>query len=134
MAVSLEAQLRQHLKKREKRDETKKAADEADKEHKESEAELYDALRDSGMKSIKVEIDGQTVTFQPRETIYGRILDLDKALEAFEAEARTDELTKPGVEKRRLNELVRERLESGHDLPDGVDWYPQRYVSISRKG
>jgi len=33
----------------------------------------------------------------------------------------------------RLNEYVRDKLERGERLPDGIDFYAQRPISISRK-
>jgi hypothetical protein len=74
------------------------------------------------------------VVFTPRETKFGRILNLDDALDYFENRAMSDEMTKPGISKRKLNELVRELLEQGKPMPAGVDWYANRGITISKKG
>lgn len=127
--------MRRLMELREKRDTTKLAAETAEKEYRELEGELWDELSESPITgAIKLDLGEPygKVTFGVRETYYGRVLDADAALEYFENSARIDEFTKPQIVPARVNELVRERLEAGETMPDGIDFYARRYISISR--
>ena len=73
-----------------------------------------------------------TITFQPRETIYGRIIDDEAALEYYEGRAMQDDVTAPKFVMARINEEVRERHENGEKMPPGIDYYPKRFVSVTR--
>ena len=119
---------------REKRDQDKEQAETSETEYREYEAELLDEIRDSpitGTRRIDLGKYG-TVRFTPRETVYGRIVDADKAIEAFEREGLRENMTKTQISKSRLNEIVRDRLETGQPMPDGVDWYANRGFTITR--
>lgn len=122
---------------REDRDEKKTAFDTAEESYREYEAELFDAMKSSpikGTRRIDLGPPFGLVVFTPRETKFGRILDLDLALEHFEQRAMVESMTKPAIAKRKLNEMVREYLEQGKPMPPGIDWYPQRGITISKKG
>lgn len=130
------AKMRRLMEAREKRDTTKVAAESAEKEYRELESELWDEIAESPIEgSIKVDLGEPygKVTFGVRETYYGRVLDKDLALEYFEQSARVDEFTEPKIVPARVNELVRERIENNDGkMPPGIDWYPRRYIAISR--
>jgi hypothetical protein len=136
--VSEEAKstLRRHLELRDKRDEAKKAADALEKEYRESEADLFEMIEESGVKGgIKVDLGEPwgTVAFSNRSTDFGRIIDDEAALEYFSQRAMIDEVTTAKFAKKRLNEIVREMLENGEDMPPGVDYYTNRGVTITRQ-
>jgi hypothetical protein len=136
LGSDLEVKLRRFVEARTKRDEDKAAAEKSEKEYREQEAELWDELEDSPIEgAIKVNLGPPygVVAFQPKETYYGRILDEEKALDYFERTAQVDEYTAPKIVKGRVNELVRECLEAGRPTPEGIDFYAQRYVSITKK-
>lgn len=136
LGADLEVKLRRFVEARTVRDETKVASERAEKVYRAQEAELWDELADSPIEgAIKVNLGPPygVVTFQPKETYYGRILDEEKALEYFEQTAQVDEFTKPKIVKSRLNELVRQCLEAEKSPPAGIDFYASRYVSISKK-
>jgi hypothetical protein len=40
----------------------------------------------------------------------------------------------PEIRKRALNEEVRDRLQRGEALPEGVDFNARRYITVTRKG
>lgn len=130
------SKLRRLIELREERDASKQAAEKAESEYRDYEAELWDDLSDSPIEgALKVNLGEPygTVTFQPKETFYGRIIDEDAALERFEQRALVDELTEPKIAKARLHEHVREWLEQGEgNIPEGVDWYAKRFISITR--
>lgn len=134
---AIASKFRRLVELREKRDETKGAADDAEEEYREYEAELFEEMSNSPIKGTRRIDLGEPyglVVFTPRETKFGRILNLDDALDYFDQRAMTDEMTKPGIAKRKLNEMVREMLEQGKPLPPGIDWYANRGITISKKG
>lgn len=121
---------------REARDADKKRADSSEAAFREAEQEFFMALENSPVKGTqKIDLGGDIgeVSFSPRETYFGRILDSDKAQDYFEARAMADEMFQPKIAKKRLNEFVRECLDNGTPLPDGVDFYATRGITISRQ-
>src|SRR5687768_2099250 len=125
----LESKFRRLAELREDRDIAKKTAETAEAEYREYEAELFVAIEDSSLRgTVEFDFGGDlgVIRFQPRSTIYGRVIDKNAALDAFENEALVDEMVAPKFEARRLNEYVRDRLETGQELPDGVGYYERK--------
>lgn len=120
---------------REKRDLDKAAAERSEKEYRAIEGDVWEALEDSPLKPpYKVDLgEHGVVRFHPKQTIYGKIIDEDKALEYFEQRAMLDEVTAPKFAKKVINEMVRELHEQGESMPPGVDFSPTRYVQITRQ-
>jgi hypothetical protein len=112
----------------------KTESDRATEEYREVEAEVLDVLEGLGIKNFTVNLPGiGEVRFTKRKpTVYGRIVDPDAAYMALEAQGRAEELFAPKVQASRLNELVRESLEQGMPLPDGVDFYERAGITVSR--
>jgi hypothetical protein len=132
-ADELAARVREFVRLRTVRDETKAAADAAKKEFDIYQAELFDEYSRSPLKgSINIDIgDGQYVRITPRSTKYGRILDYDKALAYFKKRHKEDEFVKQDFRMGRLHELVREHIEQKKPLPEGVDYYTKEYFTIT---
>lgn len=131
----LKAKFRNLLELRIKRDEDKAAADASGRAFREAEAELYAEMEDAGMRGrISFDFGGDLgkAGFQLRRTVYGRVIDKDTAIQALEAEGLGDVIFDKSVREKRLNELVRDRMEARDGLPDGIDFYDRKGVSISR--
>jgi hypothetical protein len=129
-------QLRRLMELRTKRDETKKAAEEAEKEYRDAEADVYEALSDGPMDRLNNIDLGEPwgkVSFHAKETIYSRVIDPDALMEYFEQRAMVEEVTEPQFSKARLNEIAREAVEAAAQMPKGLDFYPRRFVQITRK-
>lgn len=119
------------------RDERKTAAEVSEKEYRDYESDLFEEIQSGPMQGTRRIDLGEPfglVAFTPRETTFGRIIDSEAAVEYFEEHGQTEEMTKPQIGKGKLNERVRELLEQGKPLPDGVDFYVNRGITISRKG
>lgn len=132
----LESKFRRLAELRETRDIDKQASENSEAAYREYEAELLETIEESALRgTVEFDFGGDLgkIRFQPRQTIYGRIIDKQAALEALEAEELTDVMTAPKIEARRLNELVRDRLENNQGLPEGIDFYARKYFTISRK-
>lgn len=121
---------------RQRRDESKKRAETDEKDYREIEADVYEALEKNPIKgTLKVDLGEPfgVVSFLQRETPFGRVYDKDKALEHFELRAMVDELTEPKFVMKRINEIVRDCVEQGKQPPPGVDYYTRRGVTITRQ-
>lgn len=129
------ADVRRLVELRTQRDRAKADADHAEAEYRAQEAVLWEKMENAGDTSVTKELDdhGARVQLVRRGTVYSKILDQDSLLDSLEQEGRTDEMTKPGFEKKRLNEFVRECLEQGRPLPEGLDFYERRYITITEK-
>lgn len=129
------ARFRELVVLREQRDKDKAALKKSEAAYRECEATLFADLEEAGIKGrISFDFGGEIgeVKFQPRQTRYGQVVDLQAAIAALKAEGLDEIIFKESVREGRLNELVRDRLESGSELPEGVGWYPRRNISISR--
>lgn len=127
-------QLREFLHLRAARDTAKAAAKRAEEAYREAEAEVWQAIEDCGLKGdLKLDLGEPhgEVRFGKRATDYGRVLDKDKALDYFDSRAMTDENTETKISEARLNELVKNILEAGGQMPPGIDYYTRRYVAIT---
>lgn len=130
------AQLRRLMEARVKRDESKKQAETDEKEYRDIEADVYEALEQTQIKgSVKVDLGPPfgTVSFSPRETYFGKVYDKEAALEHFEQRAMVEEISEPKFSMKRIHEIVRDCVEQGIKPPPGVDHYARRGVTITRQ-
>jgi hypothetical protein len=137
LSTRLDTKLRALVDLREKRDQTKDAAEAAEKRYRAEEAAVWEEIKDEhgNLTSFTVEFpDIGKVKFQRRQTIRARIIDEEKFAKWAEDEGRADEFLKPGIHKRVLNEEVREDIDHGQELPPGIDFSTTRFVSIQRQG
>lgn len=130
------ATLRRFMEMRERRDEAKKEHDEAKKEYTEAELDLFEALSENPIKgALKVDLGEPwgVVSFLPRETFYGKIVDEDEALKHYEQRAMIEEVSAPKFVMKRVNEDVRDAMEGNGNMPAGVTFYAQRGVTVTRQ-
>lgn len=121
---------------RTKRDEDKKTAENSEKAYREAEADVYEALSDGPtdrLPNIDLGEPWGKVSFHAKETIYSRVIDEEALMEHFEQRAMVEEVTEPQFSKARLNEIARDYVEQAEKLPPGLDFYPRRFVQITRK-
>lgn len=130
------SKLRRLMEARELRDETKKAAESAEKEFRAIEAEVFEEFEEAAVQgTVKVDLGDPwgVVSFRTRETYYGTIIDEEAAAEYYEQRAMMDEVSAPKFVMRRINEEVRARIEAGDmDMPPGVSFRANRGVTITR--
>lgn len=134
--ADLESKFRRLAELRETRDTDKAALERSEAEYREYESELFQTLEESSVKgSLGFDFGGDlgTIKFQPRATVYGRVIDKVAARDALEALGIDEEIMSQKVEARRLNDLVREYRDQGKDLPDGIDFYEKKFITVSRK-
>lgn len=104
------------------------AAKQAKSSHDAYQAQLFEELRDRGVKSVSTD-NGR---FDCKATIYANVNDMEAFTAWADARDLTDEFVKDAPEKARLNEFVRDCIDSGQELPDGVNWYERQYISITK--
>lgn len=134
--AGFESKFRRLAELREQRDIDKAALKSSENAYREYESELLETVADSSLRgSVEFDFgsDLGVIRFQPRATIYGKVVDKSMALDSLEAELLREEMTSPAIEARRLNELVRDRLERGEELPDGIGYYERKFFTISHK-
>jgi hypothetical protein len=133
---AFKAPFQRFLELREQRDIDKQALAKSEAKYREAESELLQQIEDAGIKGrLTFDFGGDLgkASFQLRATNYGRVVDKDAALEALKAEGLDDVIYTEAIREKRVNELVRDRLESQSELPDGIDFYTRKGISISRK-
>jgi hypothetical protein len=121
--ITLEEEIRSVRALRRDYEEKRTAADEAEAAWKKARLALWERMDATGVKSIN--IDSRTAS--AKSTIYGTISDKAKFIEW--AEENAPELVAPAPRKGLVNELVRQRLDNNEELPPGVNWYVDKYVS-----
>jgi hypothetical protein len=134
--ADFKAKFQRLLELREARDIDKAKSKKSEAEYREAEAELFAELEEAGIRGrLEFDFGGDlgVAKFQRRSTIYGRIVNKQAALESLKAMGLDDVIYEEAVREGRLNEKVREWLETKAEIPEGIDYYPREGISISRK-
>lgn len=133
----LETKLRRLVDAKRRKKETKAAATEAEKAHREEEAACYQELEEEYGDVTSITIDlgpgyGKH-TFVRQSRVYGKVFNEDLAFESLDNEALSDELTAPKVSESALNQLVQERVRNGQPLPDGITFRTRNWITDTQK-
>lgn len=132
---TFESKFRRLAELRQERDMDKTTADRSERAYRAYEAELMDEADSSSIRGTVTHDFGDdlgTVRFTfKKPTKYGTITDPHAAAQSLREMARYDEIFAPKVQGQRLNELVRELEDSGHELPEGIGKYEKRGITIS---
>lgn len=131
-ADRIDTLVRRVLEAREDYETKRKAKVKAEKRKHAVEADLHEELERQNMPGSKVEIDGERVGVARVSTIRGRIIDRDVAVKALTDEGKADGYTFTDLRKGAINDLVRECLESGEPIPEGLDFNETKFVRITR--
>lgn len=95
---------------------------EADRRFREKQDKVLNRMEVEQTESQRV--DG--TLFVPTETVYGQVQDRE-AFIAW-AEQNDEELFERKERAQLLNQLVREKIDNGEPLPDGVSFYVKKYI------
>lgn len=88
-----------------------------------AQSKLIERMEDEKVEGVKV--DG--TNFVPAKTTYGKITDRRKFIEWAKIEA--PELLEDRERKELLNELARQRIDDGEEMPPGMGSYDREYIS-----
>jgi hypothetical protein len=103
--------------------ETNALAKQLKSEFEQAEIRLFERMDTEGADSIKT--DG--ILYVPTETVYAQIQDRAAFVEW--ATDHMPELLETKERKGLLNEFVREMLDTGQELPPGLGFYADQYIS-----
>lgn len=104
------------------RDALKEEYDAADKRFRKKQEQVLNRMELEETESQKV--DG--TLFVPTSTVYGQVQDRAAFIEW--AKDNDEELFEPKERAQLLNQLVREKLDNGEPLPDGVTFYVRKFI------
>lgn len=133
MSERLDTAARELLRLREAADRAKRTAEEAARQRDQAEATFWSLMDDLGLKSFTLEQPDENISFVRRSTVYHQVIDWPTLQRAVTELGLERELTAPGPRKGVLNEFVRTALEAGRELPPGLGYRDNKYVSVTRK-
>ncbi|MGZ6570499.1 MAG: gp33 family protein [Solirubrobacteraceae bacterium] len=123
--MTLEEEIRRVRALRERKDDLAQQADAARVEWARAREALWERMDATGVKSIGID----DRRYSAKTTIYGSVNDKTALRRWAVDEGNAPELFEPEPRKKLINELVRQRLDNNEELPPGVTWYPENYVS-----
>lgn len=123
--ASIQVRVRKFHRLRERYEESNRRTKRLKRELDEFQASLYEQMRREGVISLRT----QEGLFTTKSTVYAVVQDRDAFAEWCRENDLTDELLSLKPAEQRLNEIVRERIDTKQDLPPGVGWYPREYIS-----
>ncbi len=109
--------------------EAKKAHDKVKDEHDRFQHSVFQYMKDKGTTSYGTEGE----TWVRKSTRYGSITNREAFLRWAEEAGLLEDYTQRKEVNARLNELVRQMIDDGQELPPGVDFYDREYVSRTSK-
>lgn len=137
-AEPLEVQARRLVDKRRARDKSKAQAEKDEKAYREEEREFWTRMHDqlAGTSTINPDLGPGygKVQIQRRETIRGKVLDVEQALASLSEDQRKALLNDRAIRQKVLNQFVKTRREAGQPLPPGFDFSSNKHLLISEKG
>lgn len=112
-----------------------KAKVKAEKEKKRVEAELNEAMKKAKLDGVTMPLgEGYgSVQFNREQKVNSSVFDEAAAIAYFESKGMGKGYVQAGVRKAPLNQLVRESLENGQELPPGVEPRVTKYVKVTKR-
>lgn len=107
--------------------ESQRIADMDKAAHDELQAEMFEAMREEGHMSYK----SDAASFSRKSTFYGTVQDREAFVKWCHENGLAEELLKEKEVGQRLNEIVRNAIDNGEDLPPGLGFYARQYISIT---
>lgn len=125
--MTLEEEIRSVAQLRDTYEVASEVLDKAKREYERAQQALWEHMDASGVSSITV--DG--VQFTRKSTIFGSVADKSAFIEW--AEENAPDLVAPAPRKALVNELVRQKIDNGEDLPPGLNFFARQYVSQTKQ-
>lgn len=116
-------------------DKKQKAKVKAENEKKRAEAEMNEALLKAKQKGTTLELGPGygDVQFNREQKVNSSVFDEAAAIAYFEEKGLATGYVDEKVRKKPLNQLVRETLENGGELPPGVEPRVTKYVKVTKR-
>lgn len=131
----LETLARAVMDKRAVYDQAYKAKVKAENEKKAAEADLNEAMAKAKMPGTTLDLGPGygRVQFNREQKVNSSVFDKDLAIKYFEERGLATGYVEGTVRKAPLNQLVRETLENGGELPPGVEPRITKYVKVTKR-
>jgi hypothetical protein len=112
-----------------------KAKNKADEKKKRAEAEMNDAMAKAKLPGATLALgEGYgNVQFNREQKVNSSVFDEAAAVKFFEDQGLAAGYVDEKVRKKPLNQLVRESLENGQELPPGVEPRITKFVKVTRR-
>ena len=116
-------------------DKAYKARVKAERAKKQAEADINDAMAKAKMPGTTLELGpGYGIQqFNREQKVNSSVFDEEAAIKYFEEKGLASGYVDEKVRKKPLNQLVREALENGQELPPGVEPRVTKYVKVTKR-
>jgi len=113
----------------------RKAKVSAEKDMKRAETDMNDAMARAKLPGATLALgEGYgNVQFNREQKVNSSVFDEEAAIKYFEDQGLAAGYVDEKVRKKPLNQLVREALENGQELPPGVEPRVTKYVKVTRR-
>lgn len=131
----LETLARAVIDKRAVYDKAYKARVKAESEKKAAEADLNEAMAKAKLPGATLELGPGygTVQFNREQKVSSSVFDKDAAIAYFEEHGMSTGYVEGNVRKAPCNQLLRERMENGEELPPGIEPRITKYVKVTKR-
>lgn len=131
----LETMARRVLDRRDDYDKAYKAKVKAEKAKKAAEADMNDAMAKAKLPGATLELGPGygNQQFNREQKVNSSVFDEAAAIAYFEEQGMAAGYVQSGVRNKPLNQLVREALENGQELPPGIEPRITRYVKVTKR-
>jgi hypothetical protein len=112
-----------------------KAKVKAENAKKAAEADMNEAMLKAKLPGATLELGAGygNVQFNREQKVNSSVFDEEAAIKYFEENGMAAGYVDEKVRKKPLNQLVREALENGQELPPGVEPRVTKYVKVTRR-
>lgn len=107
----------------------------AEKKRDRLQEELIERLRKEKLDGIPIDLGPGygKVQFTRMKTIRGKVFDVGAAVRALGARKETEGFMETKPRQKPINDLVKECLETGQPIPDGIEFTEQPYIRVTRR-
>lgn len=131
----LETLARRVIDKRAEYEEARKKKTKLEKGMKAAEAEMNDAMAKAKMPGTTLELGPGygKVQFNREQKVLSSVFDEEAAIQWFEENGMKAGYVQGKVRKKPVNQLVREALENGSELPPGIEPRVTKFVKVTKR-
>lgn len=131
----LETLARRVIDKRAVYEKARKEKVKQEKSMKAAEADMNDAMAKAKLPGATLDLGASygTVQFNREQKVNSSVFDEDAAIAYFEEKGMAMGYVQGKVRKAPLNQLVRESLENGQELPPGVEPRVTKFVKVTKR-
>jgi hypothetical protein len=128
VAAAVDAEVREYVRLRDEHAEAAAEEKEAKARLEEQKQRLWEFLENSGVKTVSHELGRVTRI----ATIKASVSDKEAAARSLEELGLLEAFSYRELRRAALNEFVKERVEDGEELPDGLDAWIERQLRFTR--